>query len=121
MCPDPKIIRTKGDVNPASIPGTDFPITEKEYIGKVVYTLPQAGYVTQLLKPPINIFSFIIFYGIIFAILAIKHQEYKKNQPAKAQIAKTKDETQFWVCPNCGKDIQMKDGKQFCSSCNVHL
>jgi len=30
-----KIIRTKGDNNQASIPGTDFPITEKEYIGRV--------------------------------------------------------------------------------------
>ena len=30
-----KIIRTKGDNNVASIPGTDFPITEKEYIGRV--------------------------------------------------------------------------------------
>ena len=36
---DPRTIRTKGDANPGSIPGTDFPITEKEYIGKVaVYT-----------------------------------------------------------------------------------
>ncbi|MEE8383913.1 MAG: signal peptidase I, partial [Nitrosopumilus sp.] len=33
---EPKTVRTKGDANPASIPGTDFPITEKEYIGKVV-------------------------------------------------------------------------------------
>ncbi|MEK0376990.1 MAG: signal peptidase I, partial [Nitrosopumilus sp.] len=38
---DPITLRTKGDANPASIPGTDFPITEEEYIGKVVYTLPQ--------------------------------------------------------------------------------
>ena len=29
---DPKTIRTKGDANPASIPGTDFPITEEEFI-----------------------------------------------------------------------------------------
>ncbi|MDH3825703.1 MAG: signal peptidase I, partial [Nitrosopumilus sp.] len=27
---DPKTIRTKGDANVASMPGTDFPITEKE-------------------------------------------------------------------------------------------
>ena len=30
-----KIFRTKGDNNVASIPGTDYPITEKEYIGRV--------------------------------------------------------------------------------------
>ncbi len=51
---DPKTLRTKGDANPASIPGTDFPITEKEYIGKVEYVIPQVGYVTQVLKPPTN-------------------------------------------------------------------
>ena len=43
---DPKTLRTKGDNNVASIPGTDFPITEKEYIGKVEYKIPQLGYVT---------------------------------------------------------------------------
>jgi len=51
---DPKIVRTKGDNNSASIPGTDFPISEKEYIGTVQYVVPQIGYVTQILKPPTN-------------------------------------------------------------------
>ena len=40
-------------------------------------------------------------------------------QPAKVQTAS--DDTQFWVCPRCGRDIQMKDGKQYCPSCNVYL
>ena len=31
---NPKTIRTQGDANPGSIPGTDFPITEEEYIRK---------------------------------------------------------------------------------------
>ncbi len=31
-----RIITTKGDANPQPIPGTDFPITKKEYIGKFV-------------------------------------------------------------------------------------
>ena len=31
---DPKTLKTKGDANRGSIPGTDFPITEEEYIGK---------------------------------------------------------------------------------------
>jgi len=38
---DPLTIRTKGDANPTSIPGTDFPITEEEYIGKVAYVIPK--------------------------------------------------------------------------------
>ena len=51
---DPRTIRTQGDANPGSIPGTDFPITEEEYIGKVAYIIPQLGYVTQILQPPTN-------------------------------------------------------------------
>ena len=35
MDDDPLTFRTKGDANPTSIPGTDFPITKEEYIGKV--------------------------------------------------------------------------------------
>ncbi len=73
---EPKTIRTKGDANPASIPGTDFPITEEEYIGKVVYTLPQVGYVTQLLKPPIN--SVII--AIVIGVMVVKQIAKKKKK-----------------------------------------
>jgi len=62
---DPKTIRTQGDANNASIPGTDFPITEEEYIGKVEYTLPQVGYVTQLLKPPTNYVIIVIVVGVM--------------------------------------------------------
>ena len=40
---DPKTLRTKGDNNQASIPGTDFPITEQEYVGTVVHVIPQVG------------------------------------------------------------------------------
>jgi signal peptidase len=61
---NPYTIRTKGDANPASIPGTDFPITDEEYIGKVAYVIPQIGYVTRILTPPIN-------YIIIAAIIAV--------------------------------------------------
>ena len=54
---DPRTLRTKGDNNVASIPGTDFPITEKEYIGTVQFQIPQIGFVTQILKPLPTIFS----------------------------------------------------------------
>jgi signal peptidase len=73
---DPKTIRTQGDANPASIPGTDFPITEEEYIGKVAYTLPQVGYITQLLKPPINY----VIIAIVIGIMIVKQFVKKKNE-----------------------------------------
>ena len=41
--------------------------------------------------------------------------------PAKSQVIQSKDDTQFWVCPNCGQDTQMKDGRQYCPSCKIYL
>ncbi|BDQ31735.1 signal peptidase I [Nitrosopumilus zosterae] len=73
---DPKTVRTKGDANPASIPGTDFPITEEEYIGKVAYTIPQVGYVTQLLKPPINY----VIIAVVIGIMVVKQMTKKKSE-----------------------------------------
>jgi signal peptidase len=62
---DPLVIRTKGDANPGSIPGTDFPITKEDYIGKVVYVIPQIGYVTRILTPPINYIIIAVIVGIM--------------------------------------------------------
>ena len=73
---DPKVIRTQGDANAGSIPGTDYPITEEEYIGKVAYTVPQIGYITQLLKPPINYVIIVIVVGIMI----VKQFTKKKNE-----------------------------------------
>ncbi len=73
---DPKTVRTQGDANSASIPGTDFPITEEEYIGKVAYNLPQVGYVTQLLKPPVNY----VIIAIVIGVMVIKQITKKKKE-----------------------------------------
>ncbi len=72
---DPFTIRTKGDANPASIPGTDFPITEEEFIGKVAYVIPQVGYVTRILTPPINY----IIIAIIIAVMITKEIRKRKK------------------------------------------
>ena len=40
---------------------------------------------------------------------------------AKSKATQTQDDTQFWVCPNCGGGIQYRNGKQFCPSCNTNL
>jgi len=62
---NPLVVRTKGDANPGSIPGTDFPITKQEYIGKVEYVIPQIGYVTRILTPPINYVIIAVIIGIM--------------------------------------------------------
>ncbi len=71
---NPLVIRTKGDANPGSIPGTDFPITKQEYIGKVEYVIPQIGYVTKILTPPINY----IIIAVIIGIMLVK--QFGKNK-----------------------------------------
>ncbi|MCE2498567.1 MAG: signal peptidase I [Nitrosopumilaceae archaeon] len=76
---DPRTLRTKGDANRASIPGTDFPITEKEYIGKVEHVIPQIGYVTQALKPPVNYIIIAVIIGVMISkqLLARKKDDDK--------------------------------------------
>jgi len=76
---EPKTVRTQGDANPASIPGTDFPITEEEYIGKVAHVLPQVGYVTQLLKPPTNYIIIVIVVGVMVIKQFAKKKKEKKS------------------------------------------
>ncbi|MCH8996294.1 MAG: signal peptidase I [Thaumarchaeota archaeon] len=75
---DPFTIRTKGDANPTSIPGTDFPITEEEYIGKVAYVIPQVGYITRVLTPPINY----IIIAIIISVMVGRSFLNRKKKPA---------------------------------------
>ena len=85
---DPKTLRTKGDNNQASIPGTDFPVTEEEYIGTVVHLIPQVGYVTEILQPPINY----IIIAIIIGIMIIK--QISARQKKKEDIINNFDEFQ---------------------------
>ena len=85
---NPKTIRTQGDANPGSIPGTDFPITEEEYIGKVEYIFPQIGYVTQLLKPPVNY----VIIAIVIGIMIVKQFSKKKKESTILDRAQELDE-----------------------------
>lgn len=85
---DPKIVKTKGDNNPGPIAGTDFPITEREYIGKVEYIIPQVGYVTQILQPPVNY----IIIAIIIGVMIVKHFSKKKQEEVTFQYTSKENE-----------------------------
>jgi signal peptidase len=78
---DPLVIRTKGDANPGSIPGTDFPITKDDYIGKVEYVIPQIGYVTRILTPPINYIIIAVIVGIMLVKQFGKPKSNIENLP----------------------------------------
>jgi len=75
-----KIIVTKGDANDGIIPGTDFPIREKDYIGSVAYTVPKVGLVLKYLNPPVN---YIIIAGIIGILI---YTNMKKKNEEKGKI-----------------------------------
>lgn len=84
---DPRVIRTKGDANPASIQGTDFPVTKQEYIGKVAYVIPQIGYVTRILTPPINYIIIAVIVGIMV------FRQFGKSKPKTESIIVPDQET----------------------------
>jgi len=82
---DPKTLRTKGDNNQRSMVGTDYPITEKEYIGTVVHVIPQVGFITQILQPPINYIIIAVIIGIMIIRQVYKKDKKKLIDQAKAE------------------------------------
>src|ERR671933_1497589 len=75
-----RIIRTKGDANPSSIPGVDYPIRAQQYIGKVAYVIPGIGLITKIISPPVNY----IIIAIILAILFFNRMGRRKKGPLPA-------------------------------------
>ena len=86
---DPLTLRTKGDNNQNSIVGTDYPITEEEYKGTVIHVIPQVGYITKILQPPINY----IIIAVIIGIMIIR--QISKNKKALTEQMKTESEIDF--------------------------
>ena len=85
---EPKTLQTKGDANPRSMKNVDYPITEEIYLGKVEYIIPQVGYATQILQPPINYIIIAIIIGVMIA-----KQVYTKKKKTIFQNTETVVET----------------------------
>ncbi len=112
--PESKTIRTKGDANPISIPGTDYPITEEEYIGKVFYVVPQIGYVTRILAPPINY----IIIAVIIGIMIVKQYTGKSKEKKEPKF-----ETEASENLDISKEEAWRDGdfnENFTRQCNFN-
>jgi signal peptidase I len=62
---NPLEVRTKGDANQDSIPGTDMPIKRSNYLGVVTYVIPQIGHLTWFLIPPTNYLVLALTMGIM--------------------------------------------------------
>lgn len=59
-----RVIITKGDASPVSIPGVDFPVNSHNFIGRVEFVTPGIGF---LFIPPINY----VLLGAIISAIAI--------------------------------------------------
>ena len=74
---NPITVKTKGDKSLQSIEGLDYPITKQEYIGKLVYIIPQVGYVTKLITAK----SIVVAIFSIVGIGIVQHMLQRKRNP----------------------------------------
>jgi signal peptidase I len=111
---NPLVIRTKGDANPGSIPGTDFPISQQDYIGKVVYVIPQIGYVTRILTPPINY----VIIAVIIGIMIVK--QFGKSKSEGGTFSSDKDGSNpSSDNPNITSEIKNQVDTAYAKSTNI--
>jgi signal peptidase I len=89
-----RVIRTKGDANPQSIPGVDYPISKNNYVGKVIHVIPYAGlllmYLDLLARVVMQPLLYIIIAAIVTAIFLLEYQK-KKHLKTKKRNRMSKD------------------------------
>ena len=83
---NPKTLRTKGDNNQNSIVGTDYPITKEEYIGTVVHVIPQVGFITKILQPPINYIIIAVIIGVMIIRQIVKNKKKALMEQIKTEL-----------------------------------
>lgn len=84
-----RVLRTKGDANPNSIETVDYPITENQYVGKVIYVIPYLGVLLMYFDLLARVFIQPVLYIIIGAVVAtVLLLEYQKRINLKANSRK---------------------------------
>jgi signal peptidase len=84
-----RIIRTKGDANPSSIPGVDYPIRTQQYIGKVAYVIPGIGVMTKIISPPVNYIIIVVILAILFFNRIGRRKDTETSQSSSTGTANT--------------------------------
>ena len=120
---DPLTLRTKGDNNQNSIVGTDYPITEEEYKGTVIrigdifgtgqtHVIPQVGYITKILQPPINYIIIAVIIGIMIIRQIAKNKAGKHYEQVKVEPEKIEADSS-WLddYKNASKDFPTQEKK----------
>src|ERR687892_878369 len=75
-----RVLRTKGDANPNSIETVDYPITENQYVGKVIYVIPYLGVILMYFDLLARVFIQPVLYLVIGAVVAtVLLLEYQKR------------------------------------------
>jgi len=74
-----EVVTTKGDANPYSIPGIDFPLFMENYVGKVVYVIPKIGTISMILTPPINYIIMAIIIGLLIYSIRPRKVEHENE------------------------------------------
>ena len=106
---DPKTLRTKGDNNQNSMVGTDYPITNEEYIGKVVHVVPQVGFITKILQPPINY----IIIAVIIGIMIIRQIDKNRRLDKGVKLMETKSELDDYKESQPAEKIDLSEDAEY--------
>jgi signal peptidase len=80
---------TKGDANPSTIPGVDYPIRMNQYIGKVVYVIPGLGLITKVISPPVNYIIIAVILAVLFFNRLGRRKDTETSQPSSTGTAGT--------------------------------
>jgi signal peptidase len=84
-----RVLRTKGDANPNSIETVDYPITENQYVGKVIYVIPYLGVILMYFDLLARVFIQPVLYIIIGAVVTtVLLLEYQNRINLKANSRK---------------------------------
>jgi len=74
---DERLVKTKGDNNPVSYEGLDYPIRETDYDGKVILIIPKVGLVTI---PPYNYIIAGIAVGLVSVSGILSYISFQKKE-----------------------------------------
>jgi signal peptidase I len=72
---------TKGDANQFAIPDVDYPVTDKELIGKVALTIPAGGEIVKLIRPPTAYIMVVGIIGILSCAMVTLHGRKEGMKP----------------------------------------
>ena len=83
-------------------------ITEKEYHGKVEHVIPQVGYITQILQPPINY----LIIAVIIAVMVVRHFAGKESSEWKFWKEQEKKKIEFqYTKDDSSEDSELEDNQ----------